>query len=34
MDPLALVTPANIVTAIIAMNFFAFAAFGIDPLSI
>ncbi len=26
----ALVTPANIVTALIAMNFFAFAAFGID----
>ncbi len=31
MTPLALVTdPANIVTALIAMNFLAFAAFGID----
>lgn len=35
MDPLpaalsAFITPANIATAIIAMNFLAFAAFGID----
>ena len=27
-----LLTPANIVTAFIAMNFFAFAAFGIDKM--
>lgn len=30
MDFLALATPANIATALIAVNFFAFAAFGID----
>ena len=30
MDPATLLTPANIATALIAMNFFAFAAFGVD----
>jgi uncharacterized membrane protein YsdA (DUF1294 family) len=30
MDPLALLTPANIVAALIAVNFCAFAAFGVD----
>ena len=31
MDPLAdLLTPANVITALVAMNFAAFAAFGID----
>jgi len=30
MDLLALLTPANIATALIAVNFCAFAAFGID----
>jgi len=30
MDPLALLTPANIAAALIAINFLAFAAFGID----
>lgn len=32
-DPLIeLLTPANLVTAFIALNFFAFAAFGIDKM--
>jgi uncharacterized membrane protein YsdA (DUF1294 family) len=30
MDLIALATPANIATALIAINLFAFAAFGID----
>ena len=31
MDPLAdLLTPANVITALVAMNFASFAAFGID----
>lgn len=30
MHPLALATPANIATALIAMNFLAFAAFDLD----
>lgn len=30
MDPIALATPANIAIALIALNFVAFAAFGID----
>jgi uncharacterized membrane protein YsdA (DUF1294 family) len=32
MDPLAFLTPANIVTYLIASNFVAFAAFGIDKM--
>jgi hypothetical protein len=33
MDPAAQLTdPANIATALIAVNFLAFAAFGLDPL--
>lgn len=32
MDPLALLTPANIATYLIASNFVAFAAFGVDKM--